>query len=69
LEEKQRKSDEKKRKEKNCQKSSGSLPDGKEVLISKTLLIEMKERSNHKGSGWPLTGDTEASISLFKPNL
>jgi hypothetical protein len=66
LEEKERNSEEK---EKHCGKSSGPLPDGKEALISNTLLEEKERKKHRKTGGGRLPGGTEALISLFKPKL
>jgi hypothetical protein len=59
LEAKKRNNEEK---EKNCWKSSGPLPDGKEALISKTLLKEKKEAPQRKC--WAL-GSWHRSIDFF----
>jgi hypothetical protein len=67
LEEKERNSKEKGKK--HCQISSGSLPDSKEALISKTLLEEKERKKRCKGSGGPLPNGIEALIFLFKPNI
>jgi hypothetical protein len=45
LEEKERNN---KEKENHYQKNSGLLPDGKEALISKTLLKEKKRKKHHR---------------------
>jgi hypothetical protein len=53
-----------KKKRKALPEKQWALPDGKEALISKTLLKEKKRKQHCKGSGGPLPGGTEALISL-----